>query len=157
MEQDWKRQVRREASEHHMCAENRTALGSTESKHEAVELYKATASWALENSYPSLDTIRRHFSDCGDDGVFVDRDFEGELLADHQVYVFHNCSGTIRVGLNIDKAIIPILHFANGCHMTVVVEGGVRVPVHIFGDNKVEADAGCYIRKHELKNGEHNR
>lgn len=143
MEQSWKRQLRREASSHGMCKENRDALNAIESKEEAIALYKKTIDWALEEDYPDLTTIRRDFSDCEDYGVFVDKCFEGQTLKEHQVYVFHNCSGHIRVGLNKEKRIIPMLYFANGCNMKLLPAGHqkleVRVPLYIFGENKIQA------------------
>ena len=127
-----------------MCAENRHALERVNDKREAVELYKKTIDWALEEGYPTIETIRRDFNDCEVAGIFVDKVFHGELLDDQQVYVFHNCTGTIRVGLNIKKRIIPMLYFANGCDMDVRGVPGsamqVRVPLYVFGQNRVGAE-----------------
>jgi len=139
----WKKQLRREASAHHMCEENRKALDSVESKSDAIKLYKRTIDWALEENYPNLETLRRSFSDCEADGIFVDKHFSGDILIDQQVYVFHNCTGVIRVGLNVQKRIIPMLYFANGCQMTIKPIGSssldVRVPLYLFGENVVNA------------------
>lgn len=159
MENLWKRQLRREASAHHMCAENRDALEGVESKEQAIELYKKTIDWALEEGYPSIETLRRDFSDCEDYGIFIDRRFNGEILNQHQVYVFHNCSGTIRTGLNLGKRIIPMLYFANGCDMDIkgirntVMQ--VRVPLYVFGVNRIGAEQSedllCKTYKFEVK------
>lgn len=159
MDSQWKRQLRHEASVHHMCAENRVALEEVESKEKAIELYKRTIDWALEEGYPSLSTLRRDFSDCGDFGIFIDKHFEGEILRDHSVYVFHNCSGTIRTGLNIEKKIIPMLYFANGCDMDVKgipnSSSQVRVPLYIFGINRIGAEMSedllCKTYKFDVK------
>lgn len=161
MEANWKRQIRREASVHHMCEENRDALSLVETKKDAVELYKKTVDWALEEGYPCLETLRRNFSDCEEYGIFVGKHFNGELLADHHVYVFHQCTGEIRVGLNVGKRIIPMLYFANGCNMSVKSSGPlpvsfpVRVPCYIFGQNVVSVenseDLECKIYKFEVK------
>ena len=144
MENLWKRQLRREASAHHMCEDNRKALDSVESKADAIKLYKRTIDWALEENYPNLETLRSSFSDCEADGVFIDKHFSGEILTDQQVYVFHNCTGVIRVGLNVKKRIIPMLYFANGCQMTIKPAGSsaldVRVPLYIFGENMVNGE-----------------
>jgi len=144
MEQSWKRQLRREASAHGMCKENRGSLDSVESKGDAIALYKKTIDWALEEGYPNFGTIQRDFSDCSEYGVFVNRDFHGELLNDQQVYVFHHCTGWIRVGLNVQKRIIPMVYFANGCGMTLKGVGStdseVRVPLYIFGENRIRAE-----------------
>ena len=159
MDKQWKRQLRREASAHGMCAEYREALGSVEIKHEAIVLYKRSIDWALEEGYPSIETIRRDFSDCEADGIFVDKEFHGETLDAQQVYVFHNCKGTIRVGLNLEKRIIPMLYFANGCDMEI--KGlhksamPVYVPLYVFGENRIlseqSEDIICKIYKFEVK------
>ena len=144
MDKQWKRQLRREASAHGMCAEYRDGLGSIETKHEAIALYKRCIDWALEEGFPSIETIRRDFKDCEIDGIFVDKVFHGERLDAQQVYVFHNCSGTIRVGLNIKKRIIPMLYFANGCNMDIKgIQGSamqVAVPLYVFGANRICAE-----------------
>lgn len=142
-----------------MCAENRDALERVSGKEEAIELYKRTIDWALEEGYPSLHTIREFFSDCEEQGIYVDKVFHGEDLRDHQVYVFHNCTGTIRVGLNADKAIIPMLYFANGCTMKVEAAGpkgyATIVPLYVFGDNRITGekseDIVCKTFKLEVK------
>lgn len=145
MEQDWKRQLRREASAHGMCRENRDALDSVQDKGAAIDLYKKTIDWALEEGYPNFGTIQRDFADCEQYGVFVNKEFHGELLNDQQVYVFHHCSGRIRTGLNTGKKIIPMLYFANGCDMTLSSGGDsnleVRVPLYTFGRNIIKLDA----------------
>lgn len=145
MDANWKRQLRREASAHGMCRENRFALDSVETKEEAVSLYKKTIDWALEEGYPNFGTIQRDFSDCEDLGIFVNKEFHGELLNDQQVYVFHHCTGRIRTGLNTKERIIPMLYFANGCDMTLAPGGDqsseVRVPLYVFGRNLIKLDA----------------
>lgn len=155
----WKSLLRRQASAHGMCAEYRDALGSVETKHDAIALYKRCIDWALEEGYPSIDILRQFFSCCEDSGVFVDKHFDGEILDDQQVYVFHNCTGTVRVGLNSKKRIIPMLYFANGCNMNVRGIPGsamqVRVPLYVFGQNWISAeqsdDVICKTYKFDVK------
>ena len=159
MERNWKSHLRRLASAHHMCAENRTALEGVEDKHEAIALYKKTIDWALEEGYPDLRFLRNQFSDCEVDGVFVDKHFSGEILNDHEVYVFHHCTGTIRTGLNLSRRLIPMLYFANDCDMSIQGIPGsamqVRVPLYIFGQNRISAeqseDIECKIYNMEVK------
>ena len=144
MKELWHRQLRKEASLHHMCEENRSALEAADSKAAAIRLYKKTIDWALEEGYPDIATLREHFADCGGFGIYVDKEFHGEILDEHQVYVFHNCSGTIRTGLNVEKRIIPMMYFANGCDMDVRgIRGSgrsVRVPLYVFGQNRISAE-----------------
>lgn len=160
MSNEWKRQLRREASAHHMCADNRHDLERVDSKIDAIRLYKKTIDWALEENYPALSTIRRDFSDCQPMGIYVDHEFHGETLDEQQVYVFHNCRGVIKTGLNADKRIIPMLYFANGCDMAVqasgpALTGAIRVPLYVFGPNKVSAehskDLECITYKYNTK------
>ena len=157
MDKQWQKQLRREASAHGMCAENRHALEGVESKRDAIRLYKKTIDWALEEGYPSLEAIRQHFSDCEIEGIFVDKHFDGEILDRSKVYVFHHCTGTIRTGLNVDLRIIPMLYFANGCDMIVKGAPGVSrpvsVPLYIFGDNRIEAEPSEAIEYRTFKLG----
>lgn len=147
MKQEWVNILRREASSHHMCEENRRALESVDTLEKAISLYKKTIDWALEEGYPSYSVLQKHFSECGQYGVFVDKEFHGELLDDLEVYVFHNCRGPIRTGLNVEKRIIPMMYFSNGCEMTILANENEfcdipsMVPLYIFGDdNRVFPD-----------------
>ena len=159
METNWKGVLLREASAHGMCAEYRTGLGSVETKEDAIALYKRCIDWALEEGYPALPILRSLFKDCESEGIFIDKAFHGEVLKDHQVYVFHNCTGIIRTGLNVSEQIIPMLYFANGCDMSVCSAGAevnqVRVPLYVFGDNNVigenSEDILCKTYKFEVK------
>lgn len=141
MEESWKTLLRREASAHRMCAEYRVALDAVETKSEAIALYKKCIDWALEEGYPALPLIRSLFRDCEKEGIFIDKEFHGEVLDSQQVYVFHNCTGVIRTGLNVKAQIIPMLYFANGCNMSVRSAGAshraTRVPLYVFGKNRI--------------------
>ena len=140
--QDWKFLLIKEAKEYNMCTENFKALYHTTFKDEAVRLYKKTINWALEREFPSLDVLRQDFSDMEDEGLFIDKNFKGDILMDKQYYVFHNCKGTIKVGLNKGKKIIPVLYIANGCELNIEgIEINSPIPLSIniisYGDNKV--------------------
>lgn len=159
---NWKPYLQHLAREHRMCADNRAYLSACETKEDAIRLYKQTIDWALEEGYPDLDFLRKEFADQQSQGLYVDHHFDGEILNEHQVYVFHNCSGTIRVGLNLSKKIIPMLYFANNCDMTILgIEGERifpdRVPLYIFGKNKINASNSDTIEiriyQHATKKG----
>lgn len=158
----WKDTLLRYGKLNSMCTENISALKDCETKSEAIQLYKKTIDWALERNYPSLEILRKEFSDSKQDGLFIDHTFNGEILNEHQVYIFHNCKGIIRVGLNTDKAIIPMLYFANNCDMTILGTITMRVrpdiiPCYVFGENNIcaENDINAIFRIHreEVKNG----
>jgi hypothetical protein len=146
-----------------MCADNRAYLSACETKEDAIRLYKQTIDWALEEEYPDLDFLRKEFADQQSQGIFIDHNFDGEILNEHQVYVFHHCTGTIRVGLNLAKKVIPMCYFANDCDMTILgVETADqfmpdRVPLYIFGDNNINAENSdtmeVRIFKHKVKKG----
>lgn len=110
-----------------------------------IAYYLENPDWCLERDYPSLSVLRANFSNIEDRGVFVDHVFSGDTLFDQQVYIFHNCRGNIKVGLNIEKGIIPMLYFANNCDMQLegipylYVHHKINVPIHIFGKNTVFA------------------
>lgn len=129
-----------------MCAENRRALDCADTDAEAIALYIKTIDWALEEGYPSYQTLCRYFGDCEQYGIFVNRDFHGELLDGRDVYVFHNCRGSIRTGLNIKMRRIPMLYFANGCDMTLLAKeqplsvAPSMVPLYVFGENHISTE-----------------
>ena len=123
----WKDSLLRYGKLNSMCAENIDALKKCETKSDAIQLYKKTIDWALERNYPNLELLRKEFSDCQNDGLYIDHTFNGETLNKHQVYVFHNCKGTIKVGLNNEKVIIPMLYFTNDCEMTIEGINAMRV------------------------------
>lgn len=145
MSTTWKSYLQRQARVHRMCEDNRAYLSACESKEDAIRLYKQTIDWALEEGYPDMDFLRKEFNKCQSEGLYVDHHFDGEILNEHQVYVFHNCTGTIRVGLNLAKKIIPMCYFANNCDMTILgIENDDsfmpdRVPLYIFGENNINA------------------
>ena len=136
----WKEYLLRQARLNSMCTENIDALKACETKADAIALYKKTIDWALEKNYPPVNFIRNEFGDCEDLGIFVDKTFYGEVLNEHQCYVFHNCRGHIAVDINIEKKIIPMLYFANGCNISVSCVSEIRVPLYIFGENNIHAD-----------------
>lgn len=145
MHPSWKENLLRQGRLHSMCTENIEALKGCESKSDAVFLYKKTIDWALENGYPPVEFIREEFGDCECYGIFIDKEFNGELLNEHQCYVFHNCRGNITVDLNISKRIIPMLYFANGCDLSISRSGishpnSIRVPLYIYGHNDISAE-----------------
>lgn len=140
----WKEYLLRQARLNSMCTENIDALRACETKADAIALYKKTIDWALEKNYPPVNFIRNEFGDCEDLGIFVDKDFHGELLVEHQCYVFHNCRGHITVDINIEKRIIPMLYFANGCNLRItraetLQSSHIKVPLYIYGENTIIA------------------
>ena len=155
----WKKYLQEQAREHRMCAENRAYLNACETKEDAIRLYKQTIDWALEEGYPDLDFLHKEFSDQQSQGIYIDHHFEGDILNEHQVYVFHHCTGTIRVGLNLAKKIIPMCYFANNCDMTILgieTEEGFlpdRVPLYIFGENNINATNSNAIEVRIFRSG----
>lgn len=108
---------------------------------ELIGYYLTMIDWCAENNYPSYPVITTYFANCEDNGIFVGKHFNGETLRDKQTYVFHRCTGHINVEMNYDKAIIPMLYFANGCNMTITCKQQntppIRVPLYTFGDNNI--------------------
>lgn len=143
-----------------ICAEGYKQMLESADAGAMVDYYVAEPDWCLERGFPDLQTLREHFPDCGNKGVFVDKTFHGELLNDLQTYIFHNCKGTIKVGLNVEKAIIPMLYLANGCRLRIVGVGDVApkkpsvVPMYIFGKNDYSARDNKFVEfniyKHDL-------
>lgn len=122
-----------------ICAEGYKCLHKY-NKDELVEYYLSIPDWCMEREFPNYATIETEFADCEKHGIFVNRTFDGEVLKDRQTYIFHNCRGTIKTGLNADEALIPMLYFGNGCDMAIEDDGDYKVgtvcvPLYIFGDS----------------------
>lgn len=147
METGWKKSAKADIVVNGVCEEYSELLSRAASKVEALALYKRGIDWCLENDSPSVDLLRRFKEDCAASGIFIDRHFDGELLNYHNVYVFHNCSGTIRTGLNLEKRLVPMLYFSNGCSMRI--EGAslvhVVIPLYIFGTNDIICEGDSSI------------
>lgn len=148
-----------------ICADGYRQMLESADKDALVDYYVANPDWCMERNFPDLLTLREHFADCENKGVFVDKTFHGELLNDLQAYIFHNCKGTIKVNLNVEKAIIPMFYFANGCDMTVDFYQpssvssmkrllSIKVPIYSFGKNDVTAVSDENVKfafyKHDL-------
>lgn len=141
MKPDWKIRLEQDAQSNKICAEYTELISRAETKEDLIGLYKRGIDWSLENDCPSLSYLREEGKEFEYMGLFIDHHFGGELLDEHQVYIFQNCTGEIRVGLNLEKKIIPMLYFANGCDMRVLHGGDtdipVRIPLYIFGKNRI--------------------
>ena len=141
-----------------MCAEGYKRMLECADVDAMADFYLTIPDWCLERDFPSLQMLREHFTGCGSKGVFVDRTFHGEVLNDLQTYIFHNCKGTIKVGLNVDKAIIPMLYLANGCRLRIIGVGDIvpkkpsEVPVYVFGANDYSAKDNKYVKFTIYKN-----
>ena len=137
----WKDELIRQGKEKRMCEENFRKLLECDDKVSASYLYKKTIDWALENDYPDLETIRNHFYDLESEGLYVGKTFDEETFSSKQVFVFHDCHGTINVEMDYENAIIPMLYFANGCNLTVICRQKnifpVKFPIYIFGKNTI--------------------
>ena len=151
---DWKETLIERAKKQGMCRENFTALERLSDRRSAVALYKKTVDWALENGYPGLDVIREYFSGMEQDGIYVDRDFRYDNVVS-QVAVFHNCSGTIRAGLNMETMVIPMLYLANGSRLVIDGNGStdwaVTVPVYVCDGCEAVQGKGVKLRIYRIK------
>lgn len=117
-----------------------------------IGYYLDNLDWCMERGFPGIELLRGEFSDIEDRGVYVGRRFDGELFEGLQTYVFHDCSGRIRVGMNYEMAVIPMLYFANGSRMCVECEQrnepAIHVPLYVGDGCEVEAvgSDGCVFR-----------
>lgn len=140
----WKNIAHEDIVSHGVCGEYSELLNRAGTASAALALYKRGIDWCLERNSPSINLLRQYKQECEQNSVFIDRTFHGEILTGEQVYVFHNCRGTIRVGLNMEKHIIPMLYFANGCAMSVKSADSsglsIRVPLYVFGPNSINAE-----------------
>jgi len=129
-----------------MCEDKRHALEQMRSTSDAVALYLGSLEWALGENYPELDELRKNFGprELEIYGIYIDRVFNGERFYGKQRYIFHNCKGTIRTGLNSELEIIPMLFFANGCEMSVRsfehYPIPINVPLYVYGDCAIDGE-----------------
>ena len=142
-----------------ICAEGHRQMLASAGVGDMVDYYVANPDWCLERSFPDMRTLREHFADMGGKGVFVDRIFHGERLDELQAYVFHNCRGTVKVGLNVERGSAPMLYLANGCRLHVVGDGPIakeptQIPIYVFGRNDLSARDNRRVRfrvfKHDV-------
>lgn len=122
-----------------------------------IRYYLVNPDWCIERGFPSLELLRREFSDIEDKGVFVGKTFDGEVFDKLQAYVFHDCKGTIKVAMDYDNAVIPMLYFANGCNIRVECgqknDPAINVPLYIAEGCKV-VDAktdNCNFKRKTIK------
>lgn len=123
-----------------ICAEGYGQMRSYD-RDGLIGYYLECPDWCMERGFPSLELLRREFSDIKDKGVFIGRTFDGESFDKLQTYIFHDCKGTIRVAMDYDNAVIPMLYFANGCNIRVECvqknDPAINVPLYIAEDCKV--------------------
>lgn len=135
-----------------ICAPGLARLERIASKGEAVDYYVENPDWCLERNFPDLHTLTERFADCESKGVFVNRTFHGEMLDERQAYIFHNCKGMIRTGVNARRKIIPMFYLANGCRLRIVDEQKEyadyppEIPVYLFGKNDVSARSTRWVK-----------
>lgn len=145
-----KKQLMQEARANGICEEGYKDMRESDVA-ALVKYYTIHPDWCLEREYPSMDMLKEHFSNYEDMGVFVEKVFNSEMLNERQAYIFHHCRGTVRVSLNIDKAIIPMLYVGNECEITIegVNVGENRtptvIPLYVFGENKVETKEAPFV------------
>ena len=118
-----------------------------------LDYYVQNPDWCMERNYPRLDFLREHSNDdrTRKSGIFIDRHFSGKLFDDRLVYIFHHCTGLVRVALNVEKELIPMLYFANGCDITVRCYEHIRIPLYILGNNDVRTDGDAKYIRHTSK------
>jgi hypothetical protein len=140
-----------------ICVDGYKTMEQCSNVGELVDFYIQSIDWCLEKDYPTLQYIRDNFSDIQNKGIYVGQTFHGEKFSRLQSYVFHDCSGVINVEMDYENAIIPMLYFANNCHITVICKQkntpAIRVPLYIFGDNVITAqdDENVIFSKYQME------
>lgn len=124
-----------------LCDNYRNPLQRCDTAAQAIRLYKNCISWALQERYPTKDDLLAFApkETLAENGVFIDTVFNGERIDSHICCVFLNCCGWISTGLNLDKAIIPMLYLSEGSELEVKVDEGLlnHVPVELYYSSKV--------------------
>ena len=145
---DWKAELLADAERNGICGQYMELLRRADSISDFMNIYRRGAEWALEKDCPSYELLQSLADERLDlHGVYVDKRFDGDVLASKQVYIFHHCTGTIKTGLNIRQRVTPVLYFANGCDIRIesmnedYLAHPVRVQAYVFGDNHIEAES----------------
>lgn len=139
-----------------ICAEGYAQMRAYD-RDELINFYVENPDWSIERGFPSLELLCREFSDIEDKGVFVGKTFDGEVFDKLQAYIFHDCKGTIKVAMDYENAVIPMLYFANGCNIRVECEQkndpAINVPLYIAEDCKVVGakSGNCNFKRKTIK------
>ena len=128
-----------------LCENYRNPLERCETAAQAIRLYKNCISWALQERYPTKEDLLNFASKevLAENGVFIDTEFDGERIDSHICCVFLNCKGRISTGLNIEKAVIPMLYLSEGSDLEVSVDDFLIKPIPVelyYGSRIVSSD-----------------
>lgn len=153
---DIKKTLMQEAREMGICKEGYNSMRVTVDIDEIIDYYIKNPDWCMERSFPSKHLLDEYFRRYQHKGIYIDSDFDNRHLNDKLVYIFHNCKGNIRTSLNLEKSLIPMLYFANGCNMNIHCDENIKIPLYIFGHNNIRTSgrAKFIIFRHELLNRE---
>ncbi|WP_290437737.1 hypothetical protein [Muribaculum intestinale] len=124
-----------------LCENYRNPLERCETAAQAIRLYKNCISWALQERYPTKEDLLAFASKetLAENGVYIDTTFDGERIDSHICCVFLGCKGWISTGLNLDKAIIPMLYLSEGSDLKVKVNEGLLhpIPVELYYGSRI--------------------
>lgn len=127
-----------------LCDNYRSPLERCETAAQAIRLYKNCISWALQERYPTKEDLIYFIPNetLAENGVYIDMTFNGERIDSHICCVFLNCKGWISTGLNIEKAIIPMLYLSEGSDLEIKVDECLAhpIPVELYYGSKVRGD-----------------
>lgn len=127
-----------------LCDNYRNPLERCETPAQALRLYKNCISWALQEQYPTKEDLLAFASKetLAENGVYIDTTFDGERIDSHICCVFLNCKGRISTGLNVEKAIIPMLYLSDGSELEITVDDVLRhpMPVELYYGSYVTGD-----------------
>lgn len=166
MSDDWKDKLLEEyhnATEGFYICRNdlyERALRLCNTKADVIKLYKRSINWCVGAGYPTLDYLRTYQNDQEEEGLFIDKVFNGETLSTQQEYIFHNCTGIVNVEMSYDRKRpnIPMLYFVQGCDMTITCnqDNGkypIEIPLYIAEGNKVHITPtdGAIFKRSRLK------
>lgn len=135
-DRDIKKTLMQEAKEMGICKDGYNDMRGFDIE-ELVDYYIKNPDWCLERSFPSKHLLDEYFKRYQHKGIYIDCDFEDIHFNDKLVYVFHNCKGTIKTSLNLEKSLIPMLYFANHCDMHIHCNENIKIPLYIFGHNNI--------------------
>lgn len=147
---DIKELLMKEARDNGICIDGYNDMRNLD-RDGLVDYYIKHPDWCMEREFPGLKTLEDHFRDCQDKGIYIGKTFCGNVLNGLQSYMFHGCKGSVNTRLNIQDRIIPMFYFANGCEMLIHCDERIKIPLYIFGHNRIKTSGKASFRIHRFQ------
>lgn len=125
-----------------LCDNYKNPLERCQTPAQAIRLFKNCISWALQERYPTKEELLQ-FADkdtLAENGVYIDREFNGECINDFICCVFINCTGIIKTGYNMQKKILPMFYLSEGSGLEIIPDRNLlprSIPIELYYGSNV--------------------